>query len=240
MTLKNNRTADTCALLVAWILPTAITLPYFVFLAKLDSSIVLPAYGFGKVIQFGFPLFWFLVIQRRKLTFTKPRLGPLAVGSGFGALVLVAMLALYFLWLKPAGVFADLDEKAVEKIKAFGITRVWQYAALSVFYGLVHALMEEYYWRWFVFRESRRLWPLGIALAFSSLGFMAHHVVVLSVYFGNSPATYLFSLVVAAGGFFWALIYHRTGSLSAIWLSHLLVDAGIFAIGYDLARGSLS
>jgi membrane protease YdiL (CAAX protease family) len=74
-------------------------------------------------------------------------------------------------------------------------------------------------------------------VAISSLGFMAHHVLVLGKYFGfSSPATWLFSVCVAVGGAVWAWLYERTESLLGPWLSHLLVDAAIFAIGYDLVR----
>ncbi len=45
----------------------------------------------------------------------------------------------------------------------------------------------------------------------------------------------IFSISVAIGGFFWALLYSRSRSLIGPWISHLLVDAGILAIGYDLA-----
>ena len=69
----------------------------------------------------------------------------------------------------------------------------------------------------------------------SSLGFMAHHVIVLGFYFGwHSPWVYLLSLAVAIGGAFWAWLYDRTGSLAGPWLSHMLVDAGIFAVGYRM------
>ena len=39
---------------------------------------------------------------------------------------------------------------------------------------------------------------------------------------------------VATGGAVWAWLYERTGSLWAAWLSHLLVDTAIMAVGYDL------
>jgi uncharacterized protein len=54
-----------------------------------------------------------------------------------------------------------------------------------------------------------------------------------------SPWTWLFSLSVAVGGAFWAWLYQRTGSLYGPWLSHLLVDAAIFLVGYDLASDLL-
>jgi membrane protease YdiL (CAAX protease family) len=60
-------------------------------------------------------------------------------------------------------------------------------------------------------------------------------VLVLQLYFGwTSPLTWLFSAGVAIGGAFWAWLYNKSGSLYGPWLSHALVDAAIFAIGYDL------
>jgi membrane protease YdiL (CAAX protease family) len=106
---------------------------------------------------------------------------------------------------------------------------------LGVFYSLVHSLLEEYYWRWFVFARLADVSKLPTAIAISSLGFMAHHVLIVGMYFGwTSAATWLFSLAIAVGGAVWAGLYHRSRSLIGPWLSHLLVDAAIFAVGYDL------
>jgi membrane protease YdiL (CAAX protease family) len=109
-----------------------------------------------------------------------------------------------------------------------------------VFYSIAHSLLEEYYWRWFVFSQLRRLIPLAPAIVVSALGFTAHHVLVLAHYFGwTSPLTLLFSASVAVGGAFWAWLYERTGSLLGPWLSHLVIDAGIFFIGFKLVAGTL-
>jgi membrane protease YdiL (CAAX protease family) len=159
---------------------------------------------------------------------------------GFGLAVAAAMLVLYHFWLKPIGFFEGPGEAVREKIQGLGLSSPVRYAAVGVFYAICHSLLEEYYWRWFVFRELHERTSLGWALAISSLGFMAHHVIVLSIYFGwDSPATYLFSLSVALGGLAWAWIYHRSGTLYGPWLSHCLVDAAIFLVGYDLARDLL-
>jgi membrane protease YdiL (CAAX protease family) len=104
-----------------------------------------------------------------------------------------------------------------------------------------HSLFEEYYWRWFVFRQLRRLAPLWPAVVISALGFMAHHVIVLHEILKSAPwLAWLLSLAVAAGGGFWAWLYERSGSIFGPWLSHLLIDAGIFWIGYDLIRETVS
>jgi membrane protease YdiL (CAAX protease family) len=164
-----------------------------------------------------------------------------AVGVAFGLAVAAGMLGLYHGVLKGSAVLAAAEPQIRAKVAGFGINSVWQYAALAAFYSVIHSLLEEYYWRWFVFGQLRRIIPLGGAIAISSLGFMAHHVLVLGKYFGfDSPATWLFSSCVAVGGALWAWLYHRTGSLLGPWLSHLLVDAAIFAIGFDLVRGALT
>ena len=57
-----------------------------------------------------------------------------------------------------------------------------KYVALAVFYALVHSLLEEYYWRWFVFGQLRALVAPTLAIVLSSLAFAAHHVILLYVY----------------------------------------------------------
>jgi membrane protease YdiL (CAAX protease family) len=46
-----------------------------------------------------------------------------------------------------------------------------------------------------------------------------------------------FSLAVGAGGAVWSWLYHRTGSIYSPWISHLIIDAAIMAVGYDLLYG---
>ena len=62
-----------------------------------------------------------------------------------------------------------------------------------------------------------RLQPLAPAILLSSLAFMAHHVVVLGVYFADHfwLAAVPLALCVACGGAFWAWLYQRTGSIWA-------------------------
>jgi uncharacterized protein len=48
------------------------------------------------------------------------------------------------------------------------------------------------------------------------------------------------SLGVAIGGGVWCWLYAKTGSLYAAWISHLLIDAAIMWIGYDLVADRLA
>jgi membrane protease YdiL (CAAX protease family) len=70
---------------------------------------------------------------------------------------------------------------------------------------------------------------------------MGHHVIVLQVYLPERFLTEVvpFSLAIAVGGGVWAWLYERTGTLYPSWLSHAMVDAMIFVIGWDLVRQTL-
>jgi membrane protease YdiL (CAAX protease family) len=221
----------------ALIFPTIVTWIYFVALREQPPAFQQGAYVVSKTIQFSFPLIWVFLFQRQLLQrpqFTSRGIGP---GIVIGLVIGAAMLSLYSLVLRPSGFFVGPGEAMREKITGLGLTAVWKYAGVSVFYALCHSLLEEYYWRWFVFRQLKQLTPLAVAIVISSLGFMSHHVLVLATYFGwDSPATWLFSSAVAVGGAMWAALYHRSQSLLAPWVSHCLVDAAIFILGFDLAR----
>jgi len=47
----------------------------------------------------------------------------------------------------------------------------------------------------------------------------------------------LMSLAVATGGLIWAMLFQRSGSLVPGWISHAIVDAAIFFVGYLLVFG---
>jgi membrane protease YdiL (CAAX protease family) len=89
--------------------------------------------------------------------------------------------------LREMPVFSKAAELIHKKIGEFGIDSVWKYALLAGFYSLFHSLLEEYYWRWFTFRQLRRFVPLWPALLISALAFMGHHVIVLLEFFEQTP-----------------------------------------------------
>ncbi len=233
-----SRRADGCVLLLALLFPLLITWLYFVLLADWPTAIQQSAYGVGKCLQFGLPIYWVFLVQRQRFRLSRPTARGIPVNVAFGLAVVVATLLLYHCWLKPVG-YLGPDSAAAgaiyAKVEGLGLDSPWKYAAFAAFCSIIHSGLEEYYWRWFVFGRLRRLLPLGAAIVVSSLGFMLHHVLLLGTYFDWDPlATGLFSLCVAAGGGVWAWFYHRSGSLLGPWLGHLLVDIGIFLVGYDL------
>ena len=249
MNTKSNRTSfaalsnDTnCGLrwfgvIFGLVFPMIITWGYFIFASSYVSSVQQATYLVVKCVQFAFPLVWVLLVLRGPLRFRPPTIQGLVLGAAFGVAVVGAGWFLFDLVLEDTAGFAAAVPRIRDKIAQFGIKSVWTYAALGLFYSLIHSLLEEYYWRWFVFGQLRKLVPLWPAIIVSALGFMGHHVILLSEFFKEAPwLAWLLSSLVAVGGVFWAWLYERTGSIYSTWLSHLLIDAGIFWIGYDLVR----
>src|SRR5262249_60465007 len=109
----------------------------------------------------------------------------------------------------------------------------------GVFLSVAHALLEEYYWRWFVFGRLRRLLTFIPAALLSSLAFMSHHVIILAMFFPGRfwQMAVPLSACVGMGGVVFAWLYERAGSIYAPWLCHVFIDAAVMAVGYDLVFG---
>lgn len=228
-----RRAAKFAAVCFALALPTAATLGYAVLLSGSPTTkLIYPA---SKLVQFAFPVAWVVLFERRPIRLVRPSADGLGMGALLGGLVVAAMFALYYGYLRTSSLFAAVPKAIGDQLTDFGVTSLGGFLVLAVFIALIHSLAEEYYWRWFVFGQLRDSLPLASAIAVSSLGFMAHHVLVVGKFLsGYGDYTWFFSLCVATGGALWAWLYHRTGKLYAPWLSHFLVDVGLMWVGYDL------
>jgi membrane protease YdiL (CAAX protease family) len=235
------RSRRIAGLIFAYLFPTFITWCYFVLAESYPKSTQQTVYLIVKIIQFAFPAGWTFFALREPLRTSKPTIRGVLLGVAFSLVVVGAGWIVFQSTLRELPVFTTAATLIQEKIAAFGIASVGAYFALTAFYSLIHSLLEEYYWRWFVFQQSRRLAPLWPAALLSAIGFTMHHVVVLSVFFRGVPwLVALLSAAIAIGGLFWAWLFNRSKSVFDTWLSHLLIDAGIFAIGYQLVQQSFS
>jgi CAAX protease family protein len=231
--LETSPAAHLAALAFAMSLPTVATLLYFVLLS--GSPWMKVVYFGSKVVQFAFPLVWVLAVQRRRVRLTPPDARSIGPGLLVGLLIVAAGLGAYFGDLKSSPYLQRAPELIGLKVADMGLTSPTLYITFALFLAVPHSLLEEYYWRWFVFGQLRRVTPFAVALSLSSLGFMAHHVIVIHQFLQQRwGVTLFFSLCVAVGGGLWAWLYERNRSLYGPWFSHLLVDCGIMYIGYDL------
>ena len=233
---KRHRSRDLAAVAFCIVLPTIVTLAYFIWFADKADSLKL-AFGIGKVVQFGFPVVFVWMYARDRIGLPPKSKDGIGFGLVFGLIIAAATGLLYAWWLKPAGEIDAAAEQIKTKVAGFGVDNALAYLGMGVFYAVAHSFLEEYYWRWFVFGQLRPWVSKNLAIVISSLGFMAHHVIVLGTFFGwDNWLAYFLSFCVAVGGAVWAGLYDRSQSLLGPWLSHALVDAGIFAVGYDIVK----
>lgn len=228
--------APVWVLLLGLGLPTAVTWLYFYFLAGSPTFVQQGAYAGGKTIQFLLPVWvWWCWPKRETRVEPAALRTSLIAGVVSGVIISATAILLYHFVLVPLGIMEGPRQAAMTKLSQLGLKAPWVFLSFAGFYALIHSGLEEYYWRWFVFRRLRDHVGVVTAVVISSLGFMAHHVLVVALYFGwTSPWTYLFSLCVAVGGIIWASLYYRWGTLYGAWLSHGLVDAALFYIAYQL------
>lgn len=231
-----RQSADLVAVVAAMLFPSLATWLYFVAFAGHES--MQAVYSTVKVLQFTFPLIWVALIRGRWPRFAWREGAGVGQGLAFGAIIGLSMLIGYRVITAQAGWLDAGIAEVQAKVSEMGLATPGRFVLLALFYSLIHSLLEEYYWRWFVFGELRRFAGNRVAIGLSSLGFMAHHVIVLGLYFREAWwLTLLGSLAVAVGGAFWAWLYRRSGTLWGPWFSHALIDAAIMAVGYQMLWG---
>lgn len=196
-----------------------------------------PGTGLGSGVFVGsklwillLPAAWWVWVDKGRLSWSPPRRGGFLVASLLGLLIAGAIFAVYALTrtmgvLDPALVAAQARET--------GLNRLPFYLVGSVYWVTLNSLMEEYVWRWFVFRQSEVMFGGRLAVVVSALAFTLHHVVALSAQF-SWPMTLLGSAGVFAGGAIWSWLYWRYRSIWPCYVSHAIVDVPIFVIGYWL------
>jgi hypothetical protein len=186
----------------------------------------------AKLWLLAFPAAWYVLVERGRPSWSPPRRGGLAAGllSGIAMAAVIAAAAL------AAGV-RTLDATALRAAAAaMGLGTPAAYLAGAAAWTLANSLVEEYVWRWFVLTQCERLAGATAAVVLSSAFFTAHHVLALSRYL-TPGLTLLASAGVFAGGVVWAGLYLRYRSIWPGWLSHVLADVAVFALGWLLLFG---
>jgi uncharacterized protein len=228
------------ALVFAAVLPSLMAWLYFFVFAGSPGPDPLRqgAYGAGKLVQFTFPLLFVWFWERGRPRPGWPNTAGAVLGLALGVAVAGGIFILYFGWLRDSSLLEGTPILLRRVLGSFGVVTGPRYLALAIFYVMAHSLFEEYYYRWFVFSRMRAFLSLWPSVALSSLVFMAHHVILLAAYLPGQFWTFVIplSLCVGVGGGVWALLYAQTRSLYAPWLSHAVVDAALFAIGWDLLQ----
>ena len=175
------------------------------------------------------PVLWLLIVDRGRLSMSPARLGGLRTGLLLGVTIFIAIFLAYYVfgrvWIDPITVRAAAGGK--------GLDRLWLYLPAVCGLSLVNALVEEYVWRWFVFRKCAILIGSAGAVFLAASLFTLHHIVSLRAHTGWD-VTALGSAGCFVGGVIWSWMYLRYRSIWPGYVSHILADAAIYLIGWHL------
>jgi membrane protease YdiL (CAAX protease family) len=217
----------------ALVIPALGALAYFVLIR--DPLTARIAYTATKLFTVAWPMVaWFLILRNPSpaLSPLQQHLSALPLGAGTGLFIGIAIQVM------ATGPFREILGASAPAIRAkarlFGVLEhYWLFAATL---SMAHSLVEEYYWRWFVYGRLRVLIPGKGAHFAAGAAFALHHIVVASVYFGLGLGM-LFGGSTMIGGIIWSSLYARHGTLAGAWLSHVLVDMSLMWCGYRLLFG---
>lgn len=120
-----------------------------------------------------------------------------------------------------------------QKITSMGISEhFWLYAILL---SLAHSLLEEFYWRFFLFNAWKKFSSNKLLINLTSaLSFALHHFVVAVFYFKDLG--YLLGFGVMIGAIIWQFTYEKEKNLKAVWISHIVIDVVLMSFGFRALR----
>ncbi len=229
--MLSARARTLAALLPAVSVPFLASLFYFVLFSGRPAAQAL--YTAAKLFTMAWPPLAVLFILREPLVFPRNDWGRRLKALPLGLLAGVLMAALLVgLMATPLGAVATESAGRI-RLKALQLGILEWYWPFALFLSLVNSMVEEFYWRWFVYGRMRRLTGVWPAHLLAGAAFAAHHVVVATQFFPVGWGI-LFGSAVGLGGVAMSILYERQGTLSGAWACHLVADLGIMAIGYRL------
>ncbi len=223
------------------------TLPFFAsliyFLPTEPSPWFMNLLAFTKAFLFVCPLlFWkYLKLPGSWKDFGSLLKGPkifrqFILGIGWGIL----MSAVVFIAFESLSEMTrtEMLARVAKKISVLKIAE--HFLIYGIVLSFVHSLLEEFYWRFFIFNAWKEKLPQFKITAHlvAGLAFTLHHFTVTVHYFDLSFGMIL-GLGVWAAGVIWSCVYVKERSLLGVWISHIIVDLALISIGFK-ALASIS
>ncbi len=186
-------------------------------------------YMASKIWILALPLIWIRFVEGQPLR--GPRLTARGLGAGvLSGIVISVLIFLAYFTVAPHLLDATTLREAAQNN---GIGTPARYIGLAIYLSFVNAMLEEYVWRWFVYRQFTALTSGRLAVVLAGLAFTLHHVFALWAQMAPLPAL-LCSAGVLIGGLTWSTLYRLYRSIWPGYVSHAIIDVVILTLGYLL------
>lgn len=113
------------------------------------------------------------------------------------------------------------------------LTTPHRYILLVCYWIFINSLIEEYFWRGFIFLKLKKILSPLLSSTLVSFFFCLHHFLALNLYFPIT-LTWIATGGIFFGSLFWCYLCHQSQSIIPGFISHIGADLIIFSIGYRL------
>lgn len=197
------------------------------------TALALAVYWACKLWIAAFPAAWTRWIERERWSWSPAKQGGFGAAIALGLLMAAVMVGAYAVVLSTG----SIDVAKMQALAAKNhLTNIWVYLFFALVISSLNALMEEYVWRWFVFRQCERVLPMWrgwLAVLIAAGLFTVHHTSALLAYFDWRIAL-LGSVGVFAAGVIWSAMYRNYRSIWPPFVCHIFADFAMFGIGWHL------
>ena len=152
----------------------------------------------------------------------------LSLGLGAGLYCLI--LGAYCL----AGRFFDFSAIAGSLSQNAGVTKE-NFLFVSLYISFVNSLLEEFFFRGFLFGNLKRLQSRQFAYGFSAVSFSLYHVAMMTGWF-SLPLFLLVMAGLAVGGMIFNYMNELMDTIYCSWLTHMFANFAINTIGFMLLK----
>ena len=189
---------------------------------------------FTRIGMIVLPVVWWRRVNRGQIQVSGPTRREGWAGLGLG-LVMMAVMAIAYGTIGRSWIAPEIVRNTADSV---GLLNPALYVLSALYFTFINAFLEEYIWRWFVYRNCT-VWVSGVgAIALSALLFTLHHTIALIAYTQNLAIVVIGSLGVFLAGAAWSTVYLAYQSLWVCTISHVLADAAIALIGWQILFGN--
>jgi uncharacterized protein len=179
------------------------------------------------------PIGWHLFVDRQPL---KLRCSPhdgLLVGIIIGVMMFVAIFVSYW-WIGRC--WLDIPDIRA-RVARMGMNVPLMVLGFGTFQTLINSFIEEYVWRWFVYRHCQILWSKTRAVWMSAGFFTLHHLILLAAYCDDWRLIAVGGVAVFSAGVVWARCMKIYQSLLPSYISHLAADLALQIVSWQILLG---
>ena len=148
--------------------------------------------------------------------------------AGLGVAIYGLILGAYFLlrnWIDFSGIVDSLSSGA-------GVSKD-NFLFVSLYISFVNSLLEEFFFRGFLFTNLKHSAGRKIAYGFSSLMFALYHVAMMIGWF-HPAITLLLIAGLMVGGMIFNFLNEKQENIYSSWLAHMFANFAINTIGFIL------